>query len=350
MGSSFANSLIANLGTAQAAHKTIILTIATTNKKEDEPYLTPIREFNNFIVAGCILFKLSDLYKITKLIADLPDLIFIDNENYLRQSDADLSNIASLNSERYETLFNASIKHFPKAKIFEYKPSDLTVNAAWSFITQKLGSVSGRKISIIGAGNIGSKLALKLTESGGVVTINRRNSEKGTTIANGLNNIKSSFCDNPIKYVDDKTLALQEAEIVIGASNGIQVIHRQMLKDVSKDCMFLDLGKNNFSTNAIELINQARMQFYRTDVTAALEGMVTEAIHTRKMIDTSIGRKKLSFCTIISGGVFGAVGEVVVDDISDPKIIFGISRGDGTLKKKFSAADIAMIQKLKNMI
>ena len=112
----------------------------------------------------------------------------------------------------------------------------------------------------------------------------------------------------------------------------------------------MDLGKNNFSSDAIKQIVGTKKEFYRTDITAALEGMITEALSTRKMVMVSTGRRKLSFCSIISGGIFGTVDEIVVDDISDPKIIYGVSQGDGTLKSELSEADSAAIQKLQKYI
>ena len=350
MRNSFVEKLEANIAKARLFDKVVVFTIASTSKKEQEPYLLPLRAFDNFTVTGCVLFDTSDLLQIIKVIDGLPDIIFVDSEfNYKKEEDDISASVNSINKQ-YETLFTISTRHLLKSQLLEFKPSDITVNAAWSFLSQKLGSVSGKKISIIGAGNIGSKLALKLAESGGIVIINRLSSETGITIARGLNNIKSSLTQNDVKYVKDKRKALLDAEVVVGTSNGVQVINSDMLALVQKDCLFVDLGKNNFSSDAIKQIVGTKKEFYRTDITAALEGMITEALSTRKMVMVSTGRRKLSFCSIISGGIFGTVDEIVVDDISDPKIIYGVSQGDGTLKSELSEADSAAIQKLQKYI
>ena len=232
MRNSFVEKLEANIAKARLFDKVVVFTIASTSKKEQEPYLLPLRAFDNFTVTGCVLFDTSDLLQIIKVIDGLPDIIFVDSEfNYKKEEDDISASVNSINKQ-YETLFTISTRHLLKSQLLEFKPSDITVNAAWSFVT-KLGSVSGKKISIIGAGNIGSKLALKLAESGGIVII-RLSSETGITIARGLNNIKSSLTQNDVKYVKDKRKALLDAEVVVGTSNGVQVINSDMLALVQK--------------------------------------------------------------------------------------------------------------------
>ena len=58
-----------------------------------------------------------------------------------------------------------------------------------------------------------------------------------------------------------------------------------------------------------------------------------------KILKHSYGKKNLGYCNIIGGGYFGAKGDVVVDNINNPTIVFGVAAGDGTMKKELSSND-----------
>ena len=64
----------------------------------------------------------------------------------------------------------------------------------------------------------------------------------------------------------------------------------------------------------------------------------------------SYGIKDLGYCTIVGGGYLGKDGDVVVDCITNPKIIVGIAAGDGTLKETETPEDIKKIDKLRKRI
>ena len=122
-----------------------------------------------------------------------------------------------------------------KSKIFEFKPSDTTVNATWSFLSQRLNFLSGKKVSILGSGNIGSKLALKLVESNVNVSITRKNNYKGKIIALGLNNIKSENTASCITFNQDILKNIFNSDVIVGAANGVSVIDVNLLKGIKKD-------------------------------------------------------------------------------------------------------------------
>ena len=58
------------------------------------------------------------------------------------------------------------------------------------YFNNDLRGVAGKKIGIIGVGNIGSKVALYLTEKGAKVYLNRRDIKKLKKISSAINLIK----------------------------------------------------------------------------------------------------------------------------------------------------------------
>ena len=121
------------------------------------------------------------------------------------------------------------------------------------YFNKDLRGVSGKKIGIIGCGNIGSKIALNLTEQGAKVNLNRRNIKKLDTIIKD----KKSLGKIGIK-IDTEGY---ELDVILGASETLkyakfviaEVRHNhESLKGVYKLQEFMSLmSKNNFSLSMI---------------------------------------------------------------------------------------------------
>ena len=356
---SFLSIIKENLETMKTYNSTSIFTIGTTSKKEEHPYTTPIRHTGDFVVCGCVVFNQKILFEISKIIDGNVDIILVDSEKKIPlMIDNSLANLENKIYTQKKTigfietgnLSKICFNSIKKSKIFEYKPNDLTVNATWLFLSQRLNFLSGKKVSILGAGNIGSKLALKLVECGTEVHIHRTNFYKGNIIAQGLNAIKPLNTVSNIIYHEDKLQASFMADVLVGATNGIQVIDVDIVKSIKKGSIIIDLGKNNITSDAIAYAVENNIEIYRTDVSSALEGFIYEVLKMQDILMNSYGQKDLSFCNIVGGGYFGKKGDLVVDDINSPTLIYGVSEGNGSLKKELNVVDDEKIRKLKEEI
>ena len=250
-----------------------------------------------------------------------------------------LNNSQTIGKIETGSISKICFKHIKNSKVFEFKPNDLTVNAAWLFLSQRLNFLSGRRISILGAGNIGSKLALKLVECGSDVHLYRRDDYKGFNISHGLNLIKPINTVSSVQFHQSAIQAAFMSDVVIGASSGSQIINEDIINCVKKDCIVFDLGKNNLSKGAINLARNNSLEIYRADVTPAIEAYVYEVIKMQDILNNSYGIKDLGFCNIVGGGYSGENGDIVVDNISDPKRIIGVSDGNGNIKKRLNTED-----------
>jgi hypothetical protein len=351
MMNNFFEQLKANIKVLNKEYVKTVFTIATTSKQESYPYLTPIRKTSYFITCGCIIFEKSTLTKVLDIVDGSVDFVFIDSEKKILDKSChglnDKKNLKNFNKKFVETefLFEMSFKKIKISKVFEYKPNDITVNATWSFLSQKFKILRGKKISILGCGNIGSKLALKLSECGAILSINRQNNTKGSRISEGLNCIKPEDKLSNITYQDNILQAAFNCDVVIGTSNGISIIDSDILKAIRKNALIIDLGKNTLTKEAIEYAHNQNLEIYRTDVTSALEGFIHEALKMNEILNQSYGKRTLGFCSIISGGYFGSNGDIVVDNLIHPSKVLGVAAGDGTMKKQFSTEDLNKITK-----
>ena len=345
MSKNFFKQLKENINSIKNGNTTTVFTIATTSKQEAEPYLTPIRISDIFNVCGCVIFEPSILTEIVDIIDGEVDYIFVDSEKKIPVSINQKLNVVETGN-----LSKICFQKIKKSKILEYKPNDITVNAAWSFLSQKLNFLSGKKVSILGSGNIGSKLALKLVECGVSVSIHRRNSFKGYSISQGLNFIKPENTVSNITFHENILQTAFMSDVIIGASNGVSIIDIDVVKSIKNDAMIVDLGKNTLTQDAIQFALNQNIEIYRTDITSAFEGFIYEAIKMDQILNSSYGKKDLGYCQIVGGGYHGSNGDIVVDNISNPKIIYGIAAGDGSIKRKLSNKDKDKLSKLKKEI
>ena len=352
MDDDFLNSFLERILELKSFDKKTVFSISTTAKQEQSPYLTPVRVCKDFVLGGCVIFDQKHLSSLLKKIDGNVDIILSDSEKKipLHFKNLDYGVVDRSDQIAEATISNICFQEIKKSHVFEFKPNDLTVNAAWSFLSQRLIYLNGKKICILGAGNIGSKLALKLVESGAEVCIYRRNINRGNIVVNGLNLIKPERTITKIQLYSDAIQASSMADVLIGASSGSPIIDANIVKNLRKECLIVDLGKNNLTGNAIKIATEYSMNIYRTDVTPAMESFVYELLKTQDILKRSCGKKDLGFCNIVSGGYFGGNGDIVVDSIGSPNRVFGVAQGNGLLKPVLSTIDKENIKRLKKTL
>ena len=355
MNDNFLDKISLRMHEMKSFNKKTIFSISTTAKREENPYMCPIRNCEKFVLTGCVIFDQKELPKLLKKIDGKFDIILVDSE---KKISAHIDNNFNGSAKSYDTvgyletgnLSKICFEYIKKSKVFEFKPNDLTVNATWCFLSQRFRFLSDKKISILGAGNIGSKLALKLVECGAEVHLHRRNFYKGHNIVQGLNLIKPEGVIANIQFHQNIVQSSFSSDILIGASNGFPVIDADVVNSVKKNCLIVDLGKNNITKEALKIASQHSLEIYRTDITPAIESYVYELLKMQDTLENSYGKKDLGFCKIIGGGYFGMYGDVVVDSIRKPKQVLGVAQGNGMLKQVFNAKDKDNIEKIRSSI
>ena len=329
---------------AKCTKKLVVFTVASTAKQESEPFLSPLREYDQFCVLGCVIFNQTSLVELLVAIDGLVDIVLVDAEKKIPihlgadtgLDIADSRTIGSFETGNFSKLCFTQIK---KSLVFEYKPNDLTVNAAWMFLSQKLHSFTGKKISLLGLGNIGSKLALKLVECGADVHVYSRDYFKSHLITQALNLIKPIGTIATITCHREPLPASFASEVLIGSTNGHPIITDEIITSVNKNCLVIDLGKNNITKSAVLLAKKNNLEICRTDVTNALESFVGEILSLNQTLENDYGEKIVDGLSIVGGGYFGQRGAIIVDSVAIPARIFGVADGLGSVKQELTEAD-----------
>jgi len=315
--------------------------IGSTTKKVDNNkyYITPLRNTGSMIVGGVIVYNERQAMDIAIKIDGKVDYILVDAEKKIPPSKSDYGEIPNIERRVREQI--------SRSNLWVYKGNDVTVEAVDALLghlyKDNLQGIGSKKVAILGAGNLGSKLALKLLERGANVFVTRRNTKKLEKISDAINLIKSQYTIAKVKWTTDNLYAATNADIVIGATNGVPVITEKIIVSMAPKGVIVDVGKGTITPAAIKKAEKLKKNIYRVDVTAALCGLIKTLSMTDEILLKIMGRRKIGDLTIIAGGIFGHAGEVVVDNVSSPRYVYGIADGKGDFDRTISEDQLRKI-------
>ncbi len=309
-------------------------------------YFTPIRKTPIMVAGGVIVYSEKQAIDIAKSLDGKVQYILVDAEKKIPEAKSLSGDPANI-----ERAVRESIQ---KSTLWIYKGNDLSVEAVDTLLTYLtrdfIQGIGGAKIAILGAGNLGAKLALRLVERGAHVTITRRKKERLDTIVQALNYIKPEYTTSMITGTTSNRKAAKNAEILIGATRGHPVITPDIVRNLAEKAIIVDVGKGTLFPEAISLAEEMDVDIYRLDISAAFEGLISSLWATEDIVKRRLGRRQLHDACLVSGGLIGRENEIVVDNVWNPARVYGIADGRGDFVRHLSKEQMARIEKLKNLI
>jgi hypothetical protein len=320
--------------------------IGNTTKIEqsDDYFFTPLRTTEKMVYAGIIVFSEKYAKLATKYIDGKTDYILVDAEKKIPPK----KNGKPSNIERRVK------ENLKKSKLWFFKGNDLTVDAVDILLTflmkNDLRGIGGKKIAIIGAGNIGTKIALLMVERGAKVFITRKSYDKLKNLTNTLNSIKPIYTKEKIVPIRDNITAMSSADIIIGTTNGKAVINKDILSKVKAKTIIVDVGKGTVFKDALTYAIKKKINIYRVDISAALNGFINKSLMIEKMKLEKLGRRKVLKETLVSGGLLGDYEEIIVDNVSKPNLVYGMSDGSGDFLRNLDKSQKERISNIKKRL
>ena len=310
------------------SNKKKVIFISNTAKNYNKKYyLTPIRETKKYIYFGAVISNEKVAKKICKFIDNKIDFILVDTEKKSKNR----SKNKSINIERVVR------ENIHSSLIFYYKANDLTVDAAENFLKsyfrEDIRNIGGKNILVVGLGNIGFKLSLKLVESGANVFAYSRNKKKLNDKINIINLVKPSGSKSKCQFYNIKGNKFLKFDIIIGCGNSNSIIKKFENKNIKKDVLIIDIGKGLFSKSALKQLNKNKIIVYRLDVTSSYNMLLENLLSLHyETVKKNYKIKKIKNFIFVSQGILGNTGDIVVDNPDNPKKIYGVCDGYGDFK------------------
>lgn len=306
----------------------------------DFPYSTPIRRYELEVIFGAIVFKQADAIVLAFLFADSVDKFYVDIEKKLLidpNPDYSMLEKYGIPSENIPKKLQPELGNISKAirayveneKIIAYKANDLTVEAVWSFVVSHFQELSGKKGVIVGLGNIGSKLCLKLVESGCDIKVFSRNSVHDKMIVDGLNEIKNKAALASISLTRTIEFELLSADFIVLTASSKAVLSEYQIKYCNKCTLIVDVGKGNLDQSALECAINKNISVWRADITAYLPIALSQHKSLSQEYREKFGRSNSGELNLVSGGFIGLKYDLVVDNFMKPTLFYGVCDGHG---------------------
>lgn len=309
-------------------------------------YFSPIRETSRLISGSVVVYEVNQAIEVARAVDGKVDFILIDTEKKISPELYGDDNVGNVERAVRETV--------KQSQILTYKGNDLTVDSIENLIVHLLSSgirgLGGKKAAIIGAGNVGSKLALKLVERGMNVSLVRRDRFKLDAIVTALNIIKPKETIATISAGIDNFSAAQDSNLLIGLTQGTPVITKAMIDILAPGAILIDGGKGCFEQDAIEFSKEKDMLIYRADIRPGFEGHMAMIFKTEDIFKYESGRSEIEGIAVISGGILGQLNDIVVDSVIEPHFVFGVANGMGDFVRVLNEDQSQRLQAVQNYI
>ena len=322
--------------------KRTMFTIANTRKVNKQGlYFPPLRITALAVVGNAIVYNPRQAREIAEYVDGKVEYVLVDAEKKIVESE--YGDWVGGNIER---LVKETVK---KSKVFTFKANDLTVEAIDTLLSQWIHKIGGKKTAVIGAGNIGSKIALRLVERGSRVNITTRDYKKTSIIADALNLIKPKQTMATVTACRSNYDAVKSADILIAATAGEAAVDVEMIKLLNDDALIVDVGKGSVFPDAIAFAEERGFTVLRMDIRAGFEGVVANVLATERLLSGEFGRKTVEGVNIVAGGMMGKRGDIIVDNLIRPNRFIGIADGAGDIERDITQEDAVKIKKIKNI-
>jgi hypothetical protein len=314
-----------------------VVSIGSTARLLAEFLVLPRRSYTDVDCINFLVSKQEDAAYCMERLDGLVDYVLVDVE---AKQNIDLMDIAT--------------QFVRISTIVAYKPNDVSVEAADLLIRQHFhDNLSNRQILILGAGNISSKLALRLSERNVSIKLYSRDYEKTKGIVSGLNAILPAFSPKQIEAIEKLPDLEGCFEGVVSFVAADRVANEEIARLISRGGIAIDGGINNFSSGFLSESQQRGITCSRLDVRLGFMYALLSLNQDIARFSFDIkGERLAGDIRLVAGGIIGNRGDVILDRIKDPSQIIGIANGVGGVlnESDYSMDDIRKLKEVQNHI
>lgn len=315
---------------SEASGKRSLFCVGTTmNIGNDEYFFSSLREGSCCISGNIMISHTRDLGELVAMIDGKVDEILIDVEK------------KKATCRDMEDIIRSTAK---KSRVGYFRGNSVTAEAFEYFFAlycRKRGlDFRGRKACVIGAGHLGIKIASILCEYGMDVDLTGTDQDRTEKVAQAVNAFTAR--GSAVRAVAVPPGPGRGPYLVItGVTNGIAAVTAAMLEDLEPDGLVIDAGLGTVTDEALVLAAGKNIPVLCLMSQSAYAGMMAGYHHTLQVVDTVCRRKLEEGFSLVSGGMIGDNGDVIVDNAHSPTRVIAVARGNGLVltgeeKEKFS--------------
>ncbi len=326
--------------------KVVILSNSVGREIEKNVKVTAVRRLQDFEVISMLTSHNCNYFELVEKISRYSNHIFVDLE---KKQPLDVDNKLDQAGNLYKRVLGSiqRLKVSRDLKIYPIKLNDLTVTATWTLLNSYYKDLSGLSMGLVGLGNIGSKLALTLTECGVSLKCFNRDKYKALSIMKSivltkpLHTIVSPDIVNCVShaFVNTSGIILSCSDIGCDISSYIPLIKGEF-------AVFL-IGHSLLKEHSLEKFRNNSIPIQRVDIGKQLLSYVKGTLSTETSdVFGSSDYLKSNYC---SGGYLGDEGDIIVDRYDNPSWQYGVADGKGGIQYKYTDTQLSNLNDLDKL-
>lgn len=316
---------------AQSLSLQLILTVHQTSSSlgTQISYTTAPRIGSNFLCCGICNVDQLDAYDVIKSTDSLLTYIAVDIEKRgIFRYDGTAGNSYSGNMEK---IILGIISD--ESKLIGIRMNFLTANSVVDHIIRLHPVLYRRKIALVGLGDIGFRIGLQLVSCGSDLNIYSRDVESLREKASLIDAIKHpNTLARPLCHSTLES-CIANKDIIVLATNSVNVLTEFHASLVKEDTQIISVGHSELSFCFLESLTNLKCNVLRFDITHSLVSYITDYLSSPIRLGKS---KSVNGHRLISNGFPGRPGDLVVDDVDNPFLVYGAFDSNGVFIRAFS--------------
>jgi len=212
-----------------------------------------------------------------------------------------------------------------KGKVFYYSDTSVWAESALTFVQNIESGLKNKNILVTGAGILLAKLLNNLSDYGANLFYLPGPDPVQDVL---LNAASAGGSSKTFRMIDDFS-DLSGIGLVIGASIKQVSADDALAERLPRGINIYDMGIGNFSADFIVAARGRDHQMYRLDNRAGISSMVLSLFETDYLISKMMGSVCIKDVQLVSGGILGPKGAIIVDNVYQPTHVIGIADGKG---------------------
>lgn len=305
---------------AKASGRMWAVSIAATRRLNNPDFIVgPIREVPEVVVASFIVSQQEHVDHILRVAMDhsVP-LVLVDTER----------KVSGLGD-----LLSYSLRFVSGPLVLPFGSNDATAAAA--NILLSLTRLSGStRVGVVGLGSLGFKLALMCAERWIPLTLIGRSMAKLATIRDTLLYITPSYQAPEMRISTSLVDQIGQIDVLLVCTPGVAVVDSDIIDLMPTGAFILDVGIGTVTPEGITKAHKRNITVQRLDVRPGFSAAVRLALAGHDFVNEIVGSRLDDGIQVVSGGVVGTSGAVVLDSLSRPSRVIGIANGSGDLIRR----------------
>jgi 4-hydroxy-2-oxovalerate aldolase len=215
-----------------------------------------------------------------------------------------------------------------KTRVFSYSDAELWARTVL-YELKALATPPGSTVAIAGVRGEATRLAAQLADEGFPIVLTGAPANTLEVAAGALRALAGD--GSRIDVQPDLKTALRGAAAVVAFHADRPLIDRDAIAAVADGTLVFDATIGAIEKDAIGLAVERGIRIVRPDMRAAMAGELAAQLGIAATARELMGRAEIAGFPVVAGGLVGALGDVVVDSISNPTRVVGVADGQGRL-------------------